>query len=54
MTAFYSMLTRGQSPDENLDIDLDMRQLLHSLMKMVYDQTMLSLSFALGKLSSFS
>ena len=25
LTAFYSMLSRGQQPDESLDIDLDMR-----------------------------
>lgn len=53
LTAFYSMLTRGQQPDESLDIDLDMRQLLHSLLKLIYDKTMLCLSFALGKLSTF-
>lgn len=54
MTAFYSMLMRGQQPDESIDIDLDMRQLLHSLIKMLYDETMLSVSFALGKLASFN
>ena len=25
MTAFYSMLMRGQQPDESIDMDLDMR-----------------------------
>lgn len=54
ITAFYSMLTRCFSPEESLDLDLDLRQMLHSLLKITYDQSMLCLSYGLGKLSTFA
>lgn len=53
LTAFYSMLTRAPSPDESFDISLDMRKMLHLLLKITYDQSMLCLSYALGKLANF-
>ena len=37
LTAFYSMLTRVPSPDESFDLGLDMRQMLHLLLKITYD-----------------
>ena len=60
MTAFFSMLTRhGRrdstivSCDSTVKQDLELRTRLSQLIKILYDQSMLCMSYALGKLAKY-